>query len=328
MESKSSNILTIVFAVIAFIVVGVLIYDHVQKSNELEAKSEQIVKLQNQSAEASKDLSNLKDEISKLAQGVQKNNNYTEQSRMKNIDGLENNNQKLFDGIANSVSGKISPLIKQLQAGQKVNNKHLLTVLEKMSKSLDEEKVAMENELRKKEHTIATLKAKNGNLSEEQKEALKALRVRYARVTQNLFKKLIATRAVVAQLRAYSTKYSSLYIKEMGEDSFVGDLKEGVVVPVNMIKNLFTADIVQGKDNRESRQEATKRLNKILAEYDKIYAPTRKSKRTYPVVLGTVKVADEKDDKFISEKPYFGKKAEAKNKLPKEPKLAPIEPKK
>ena len=254
-KDSSQSLLNIVLVIICGAIMGLLIYDYINKNEQISkykaAEQKRTEAMEKQLAKATEEQLTKVDKLATLYRQASFNNAPIHENGEINDKTSNEKDERIQIDIAHNISANLSPIMAKMDKGQDITNDKLDRIMNELIELLEKE-TQKGTELRK-QMKIAINK-------ERQTEA-------------KLQKKLTETQKVVSELNGMVGELKALYISAHEEDSALGDIGRIVNAVPKFVGNTLTLDWWASRDKHRAYNKISKKQNEIMERYEAIGNP-------------------------------------------------------
>lgn len=239
-NDSSQNVLNVILVIICGAIMGLFVYDYINKNNQI---SEYKATEQKRTKATEEQLAR----INKLT-------NLVKETSYSNVpEGLVSDaeNEKIKVDIAKNVSTNLSPIIAKMDKGQDITN-------EKLDKIMNELIELLEKETQKS----ADIRSQMSSAIEKERKIEEALQ-----------QELTETNKVVADLNGMIGELKTRYLEAHGDDSSLGDIGRVVVAVPQFVGNTLTFDWWASRDKHRAEKEINAKQEQIMDRFEAIGNP-------------------------------------------------------
>jgi hypothetical protein len=238
--SSSQNVLNIILVIICGAIMGLFVYDYINKNDQIaEYKNSEQKRIKATEEQLAK--------VNKLT------SLYKEASFNNTSEGLvtDEENEQIKSDIARNVSSNLSPIMAKMDKSQGITN-------EKLDKIMNELIDLLEKETKKSKD----IRKKMASAIEKER-----------RVEARLQRDLSETQKTVADLNGMVGELKALYVSSMEEDSSIGDIIRCATAPAKFLQNTLTFDWFVARDRRSAKNSIEQKQADIMERYNAIGDP-------------------------------------------------------
>lgn len=268
-SDSSQNVLNVILVIICGAIMGLFVYDYINKNNQIaeyKASEEKRTKATEE----------------QLAR-VNKLTDLVKETSYSNVpEGLvsEAENEKIKMDIAKNVTNNLSPIIAKMDKGQDMTN-------EKLDKIMNELIDLLEKETQKS----AEIRAQMSAAIEKERQ-----------IEGKLQQELTETNKVVADLSGMVGELKVLYIDAHGEDSSLGDIGRIVKAVPDFVGNTFTFDWWASRDRRRANEKIEAKQIEIMERFEAIGNPEAAARQAAEKAAKKEKIKKIKEPELIDNK--------------------------
>ena len=252
-NASSQNVLNVVLVIVCGAIVGLFIYNDINKNAQIaEYKSEErkLMKKVSEVSEVSKERLAKANQLANLYKQASYNNFSENLDKHKFSESVDNDkrDESIKSGIAMDISAKLSPIMAKMDKGQDITN-------EKLDKIMGELIALLEKEIKK---SVAIRKQMSDAITKER------------RIETRLQRDLVETQKVVADLNGMLGELKGRYIGALEDDSALGDIARCAAAPAKFVGNTLTFDWWASRDKCRAKEEIDRRQKEIMDRYNSI----------------------------------------------------------
>ncbi len=252
--SSSQNVLNVILVIICGAIMGLFVYDYINKNNQIADLRE----AERDSAKKSVEQLEVKWEqrVNRLAEMYSD----TSMSNVTVPEGVPvsgDENERIKSDIARNISDNLSPIMAKIDEGQGMTNEKLDKIMNDLLDLLDKE-LKKSVELRKQmAEEVAKERAIAGVLQSE----------------------LTETQKIVSELNGFTSELRGMYLAEKPDDSAFGDIGRAAMCVPQFAKNALTFDWFTSTDRIRAKNELDAKHREIMDRFEAVGNPNAQVRR-------------------------------------------------
>ncbi|MBN1864967.1 MAG: hypothetical protein JW808_08710 [Victivallales bacterium] len=243
--TSSQNVLNVILVIICGAIMGLFVYDYINKNN-------QIAELRDAERESAKQ--STKELEVKWEQRVNRLADIYRDTSMSNVPVAAeavvsgDENERIKSDIARNISQNLSPIMAKIDEGHGMTNEKLDKIMNDLIELIDKEI------------------QKGVQLRQQMAEEIAKERA-IAGVLQS---HLTETQKIVSELNGFTSEMKGLYLSEKPDDSAFGDIGRAAMCVPQFAKNVLTFDWYTSTDRIRAKNELDAKHREIMDRFEAV----------------------------------------------------------